>query len=502
MTSGGFQSGITWIDDHPWLKAIAEPVSADDPVGCPVDEIDDYHDLDGELMKRGTLQHSEIRWPWIGDQAAKLLQKSKDLRLLSALLLAVQQRHAQDQPAFPLALGLSAQFLMLWADKTHPQGRIKPKLLARIGDLVEDTFPKDSMLFDEAGIFEACKKAAEVYASLRNVGSADLPPFFTSLVERLDTLKSEEPADRQPEHSTPPTTSRRSGNPAPAGQVAPGSLTLDSGNERALKQSLIAVADFMLQTEIAHPLSYRLRRYATWYGITATPPVKTEQKTVLQAVSEETADRYRTAVERSQTDAETVTKLERSCHLHPFWIDGQHLAFRLATIAGRDEAARAIREETAQFVHNLPGLPSLSFSDGTPFVSKDATQWLHMSQVTPESEVPAQQPSEKQAAKAEDREVGGYVTINRRFQRILESVRAAAGVQDYEKAFALLDQARASARSPRVEALCETVTLEMLSEWGLKANVAAQAARLSKSVEAIPVAKWEPELLIRLARLS
>jgi hypothetical protein len=87
-------------------------------------------------------------------------------------------------------------------------------------------------------------------------------------------------------------------------------------------------------------------------------------------------------------------------------------------------------------------------------------------------------------------------------QALSRSARTLAKQGDLAAALTSLDQAKLSARSPRVRTLWEVTLIEMLNEFGLKSHAQTQAQRLREAMGGVPAAEWEPELFRRLTRLE
>ncbi|PYE85288.1 type VI secretion system protein TssA [Phyllobacterium leguminum] len=496
-----YLTGLGWVDTHPWMIAVGADVPGAQPQGMQPDDWEEFQDIETEMMKRGTLAHGQIRWNWLAEQCELLTrERTKDLRLLAILLQCLP--HSTVPARAPLAAALVARFMTLWGKSAFPAGRVRAREIGRIGDLLEGFISKaiaqDEHL--EPNEIAATASAIECCSAIFAETAPDLGIRFAILPARLEAAAKEEapPPKSQPAVAKHPDSSssatatalRAPETPAPR----PESLRLDTGNERALKQSLTVVADFLLGQDAGHPLSYRLRRYATWYGITSLPPIKSGSRTVLQPVSEDVAEGYRIAAERGQAGADIVQKLERSCHLQPFWLEGQMLAYRLARACGRVEAAEAIRSETQRFASSLPGLEPLCFTDGSPILTPDARQWLGNRADTDRRA--GFHPDSGNGASDSAAMVGGDL------QSVVRTAREKGKEGDFAAAMQLLDGARGSESSPRERAIWELVILECLSDWGMKSHAASQAARLKEAIAGKTVEEWEPELLKRIGRIN
>lgn len=496
-------SGIAWIDHHAALKAIVVPVSDDMPEGEAVDDNELFEELETEMMKRGTLAHGTIRWDFVVEQAGELLRtQSKDLRLITFILQALPQAPSVVSP-LPLAAHIVARFISLWGDKAHPSGRNRGRQLTRIVDTLDTMVTKAVETGLDADLRETTMTAMMMAGEALAEISSDLGMRMAALVSRVEKAAEAVLAEEPVRPPAPASNEQGRGDSAagsetapqvftPAAPLKPEKLQLDAANERGLKQSLTTVADFLLELDMMHPLSYRVRRFATWYGISGPPPIKAEERTVIQPVSEDVADGYRTAVERKQSDSDIVKRLERSCHLQPFWLEGQYLAWRLAKALARDRVAEAIAEEATRFAGASLWLKNLQFSDGAPFLPDDVRTWLDTVRFS----------SSNGGGSATDDGESHSGTIDQDMMHLVEEARSVADGGDMASAIQLLDTTRTTFSSPRSATIWELLTMECLSGWGMKAHVAAQASRLEAAVADVRVADWDKDILDRIKRLK
>lgn len=493
-----YQSDIAWIDVHPAFRGIEAKISDEQPAGFPIDDHPLFEEIDAEMMKRGTLSHGSIRWDFVMEQSILLLEKeAKDLRLVTFVLHCLPQMSDITHP-LPFATHLVACFLHNWGKNFYPTARAGGRQLARLVDILDGLIAQATQdgIDDiyQTGIMQALMLAGEAMAEY----APDLGIRMSALAARVEKIElpaatSSAPSQPQTSHPAPSAQNRgnaSAGSSEPQAQPAPlepEKLILDSSNERGLKQSLSYVADFLLDFDVTHPLSYRLRRYASWFDILAAPPIKTGEKTVIPALSQDAADNCRLTVERKATDADSVKRLERICHLHPFWIEGNHIAWRLAHVHGREEVLAAIGEETVKFVTASPWLHELCFADGTPFLTDETKAWLGMLQ---------HKSTDSTAPSASSHAIENHVL------ELVEEARALATGGDMAAALKLLETTHATFSSPRAQTIWEILTLECLHDWGMRAHSATQAARLEATIKDLPVAEWDAEILTRLQKLK
>jgi|GEM_PF-1445175 len=491
-------TGIGWVDSNPLFLAVRTALNKGEIADDDLEENEVFGEIESEMMKRGTLAHASVRWEWVCEQCAFLLQtEAKDFRLLLYILQCLP--NLKNCPA-PLTLGavLTSYFINIWGGVASPSAKRRSISARKIVDALE-------ALTAHALKYGISQELVEITGdALRQ-----LPDFFVSINSELrESLLSlprrvEEAATVEEFPTSPVGQEGMSENarPEPAVQKAlpaneikgsfsqslPEGTILDTKNERGLKQSLTAVADFILGLDILNPLSYRLRRFATWYGV-GSPPVKKDEKTVIQPVSENAADSYRQAAGRGQADLEIVQKLERSCHLQPFWIEGQYLSYQLATVCGREKAAEAILDETSSFVLLHDWFFRLQFSDGTPFVSEDVRKWLAN--------------AKQKGAIPDSSAFFENAFVNNNMQEFVHRIRKKASSGQMQEALEMLENSRLAQQSPRETTLWELLVMECLSDWGMKHLVSAQARRLENEIAEKTVSNWEPDLLKRVKRLT
>nr|WP_272210078.1 type VI secretion system domain-containing protein [Marinicella sp. W31]MDC2875941.1 type VI secretion system domain-containing protein [Marinicella sp. W31] len=275
------------------------------------------------------------------------------------------------------------------------------------------------------------------------------------------------------------STSQTNGITAEARQVEPPPST--AVDFRLLRRQAGELADLLFDLEPAAPVSYLLRRHVTWIDVTAPPPLKEGQNTVVPPVSIESVERYEAALRENPDDPALAKRLERTLQSLPFWIGGHVIAAQLAQKCGRSAAAAAIAAETRHFLARLPGLTGLNFLDGQPLVATDDLAALD------------QLAGHAERASAADGD-GIYLDNPGGEMPTLESMAA-----DPAKA-SEWDQSYRQAPSPRMRAFLELATLEMMAASGFAAITADQAMRLERAAEGIGVKEWDPELFRRLEK--
>ncbi|MDR5868657.1 type VI secretion system protein TssA [Halomonas koreensis] len=464
---------------EPLLAPLAEGV------GQPVAETEDYAWLDEEMMKVGSLQHGAVDWAGAEARAARLLAETgKDLKVLGHLLHCLQQ--GGDPARFALSLTLLAGALERWWETAHPFAgprgrRARPKLFQQFGQRALTL----AGALDFQGAAEAHAACRRELATLRD-RAAERELADDALAELARLLEQATPsAPATPARAEATASANAGGTPgqdAPAGEAeaaAPRApeARLEAGNERGNRQALLKMADFLNEQSPGEALGYRLRRHAVWHAIQGLPMTRDGQRTELAPVSADRAAEYREAA-AGRPDAEDWRRIENSLALAPYWLEGHRLSAEIARRLEQPRCAEAIRDEAARFVARLPGLETLTFSDGTPFLDAETRAWLEDS---PGLGAPA-------AA------MGGGDP----WQAGLETARERLAEEGLAPALAVLDEGLAAAASPREAVYWRLASADLLREAGLAALARQHYQALHDAVAELELERWEPALPARL----
>ena len=374
------------ITQHPYAEQVLTPMAGDADMGQKLDEDAALEFLDNEIMKIGSLAHTEIDWPKVESEALKILSdRSKDLRVLGFLLLALQR--GGDGERFALSLFLLQQVLEHWWTRAWPcpgeRGQ-RPRKMLFAQMLQRSVKPVSGLAFDSS-VGDGRGFCLELVAKL-----AEQAETLGLATEALDDLrraieqlpKVSEPASTQPDSQPGSQPGTQTGTAAPAA-AAPqstgaslGALTLDPGNERATRQSLLKVADLLTANTPGSALGYRIRRYAIWYGISSVPPTRDGcahrsgggQCRSGGGIPGKPWTRPR--MPSCGNASSKVCRSARSGSTATGSVPGPPSAWVTAT------APEAIREDLKAFVERLPQLAELTFNDGTAFLGAEAADWL------------------------------------------------------------------------------------------------------------------------------
>lgn len=478
------------IEQHPYVEQVLAVISGETGVGESLADDSVLEFLEDEVMKVGSLAHNDINWHKVESEALKLLaDRSKDLKVLGFLMLSLQR--GGDGERFALSLFLLHRVLDSWWEQAWPypgaKGQRARKML--FTQMLQRAIKSVDGLGFDASVGDGRQFCLELIDKLNGQASErELPddPLFDlkRAAEKLPRLDqgSASPATSGPGSADPgsgqsaPTAAAASSNGAPA---ALGNLTLDPGNERATRQSLLKVAELLTATEPDNPLGYQIRRHAIWQSITSLPPTRDGKRTDLAAISADRVAEYKEALDKAP-DNDLWQRIEQSLSVSPFWLDGHWLSARAAQALGNNDCAEAIREALKAFVERLPQLAEITFNDNTPFLSDDATDWMH-------------------TAPASTKGTGGGASP---WEQAFDSALELARQNKLPAALELLEKGLAEAREPRERLYWRLATAKLMKETGLKTLAGQQIQDLHTQVRGLVLEDWEPGLIKQLERLA
>ncbi|WP_297792920.1 type VI secretion system protein TssA [uncultured Marinobacter sp.] len=470
------------VEQHPYVEQVLETLGGESDMGEALGEDETLEFLEDEIMKVGSLAHNEIDWSKVESDSLRLLSdRSKDLKVLGFLLLSLQR--GGDGERYALSLFLLHQVLDSWWEQAWPYPGDKGKRARRmmftqilqragkeVGSLTFDREVGDGRSYCLQMIDNLMTQAAD--RELADDGLRDLKRAIEKLPAdpepALTDIREQSPVTSAASSATPPTSK--------APTAALGELTLDPANERATRQSLLKVADLLVESEPDTPLGYQLRRYAIWLGITSVPPSRDGVKTDLAAVSADRVAEYREVLDKAP-DMELWKRIEQSLSVSPFWLDGHWLSAGVAEALGHGPCAEAIRESVLDFVERLPQLSDMTFNDGTPFLCTEAADWM---QTTPAKGV-----------------AGGASPWDQAY----EQARELAGQKGLVKAMQLMEDGLASAREPRDRFYWRLASARLLKDSGLKTLAGQQIQDLHQQTRGLALEDWEPGLVSKLEKL-
>ncbi|HCC0890687.1 TPA: type VI secretion system protein TssA [Salmonella enterica] len=452
-----------------WLSHLLESLPEDKLTSPLKDDNPGWEYIDGEMLKLGSLAHSQLDIPEIQRRGLVLLaSESKDFRLLAHLLRTLQ--HAGDPL---LALRLLALYVEHYWTVAAPQNaahkqrfaaQVIKRFEAGVGSFAEgaDTAQRDSLLAELAKLAQRWQE--------HNI------PVLAQAVDDLSSqyrraFRGAEPAPSAPSSpaGSPPVTATHSSPVSPSvftAAVIP-TVDIDSHDDKAWRDTLLKVAGILCERQPDSPQGYRLRRHALWQAITSAPQAESDGRTPLAAFPADMMDDYLARL--NNADMALWQQVEKSVLLAPYWFDGHYLSAQAAQRLGYTRVADAIREEAAHFLARLPQLAALLFNDRTPFIAEPTKQWL-ASSAAGNSAAPAVQTGEA-----------------------LQAVRACFDEQGLEAALHQLENLPEG--DPRDQFYRQYLGAQLLEEAGMVQLARQQYRLLCKLGLQMMLADWEPSLL-------
>lgn len=480
------------IEQHPYVEQIITPLEGESAAGPALVEDAELGFLENEIMKLGSLAHTDINWSKVESESLKILSaRSKDLKVLGFLLIALQR--GGDGERFALSFYLLNCVLETWWDEgwPYPGGKGKRARKMMFTQMLQRAAKGVAGISFDASVCDGRSFCLEVLTKLQGQAQQrELPEdALTDLRHSVEKLPQAQDAGKglgKGLKASSFSSSAAAGDSATAGATPStmsacpslGALTLDPGNERATRQSLLKVADMLTETEPERPLGYQIRRYAIWQSITSVPRTRDGKRSDLAAVSADRVAEYREALEKSPGQA-LWQRIEQSLSVSPFWLEGHRLSASVASALGCDNCADAIRIAVDEFVERLPQLMELTFNDGTPFLSPEVQEWLWSASTPGQS--------------------GGGASP---WQQAYEAARELAAQKGLAPAMQLLEAGLAEAREPREQFYWRLASARLMKDTGLVSLAGRQIQDLQQQIGGLAIEDWEPALLKQLERLA
>ncbi|WP_299494805.1 type VI secretion system protein TssA [uncultured Shewanella sp.] len=469
-----------------YLTQITQPISADNPVGERLFDDPLFDFIESQMMKIGSLSHGDIQWREVETGIVTLLEtKSKDLKLVTYLLQCLQ--HQPSLERFTLSLLILHGFMQsFWescfpapgARGVLPRRRFFTQIMQRLVKAAENIDTEFCDTDEKQAINEA------LAALITIAKQYELPlDELTSLEAALKRRLSGESKPKQVVQSTEQVSNGAEQSSAQmsagASTPTPPSLNIDSSNDKATKQTLQKVSDFLSEFELGTELSLRLRRFAVWFSIISAPERTASGETRLMPVAVDRVNEYQTLLSKG-ADMALLRRVEQSLTLAPFWFDGHHLSAQICQSLGHPEWANAIREETYSFLNRVPGLMDMSFKGGVPFVSPDTRQWLD---------------SASGAGMA-----GGEVMSS--WEQKRKETLELADQGGLSVALAMLNDGMSSTKEPREQFYLRLISAELMDSHQLSAMAKVEYNQLYTQAMETSLTDWEPTLVSHLQKVT
>ena len=476
------------VEQHPYVEPVLAVLSGEHPAGERLSEDATMEYLENEIMKVGSLAHTGVEWSKVEGESLRLLaDTSKDLKVLGFLLVCLQR--GGDGERFALSLLLLHRVLDSWWGDAWPYPGAKGKRARKMlfTQMLQRALKEVGTVSFDPGVGDGRPYCLTLLSKLdEQAKDRELPDDdLFSLRRAVEKLPSHaevtEPAKAPAQDPASVATGQNQESQSQAttaGAVSLGSLTLDSSNERAMRQSLLKVADLLTELTPSEPLGYQLRRYALWQSITSVPPTRDGAKTDLAAVSADRVADYREALDKSPDQA-LWQRIEQSLSVSPFWLEGHWLSAQVAGALGHHNCAESIRQAVKAFVDRLPELADTTFNDGAPFLPKAAADWLFSG--------PAK---------------GGAGVGASAWESAYEDAKGTLEQKGLAPAMQILEEGLEGAREPRDRFYWRLMSSQLMKDSGMKGLAKQQIQNLREQTRDTTLTDWEPGLMARLDRLA
>ncbi len=383
------------------------PINPESPTGSDVRYDPDFEALQAEIDKLASPSASEaIDWNKVNVQAARILsEKSKDL--LVASYLAVSQIHVKQLSGMAVGVTVFRDLIKHYWDKLFPP---KKRMRGRLGaiqfwvektdaalsgmtpaadmetlELIQQGLTDLDALFNEhlpdppplhsihRRIKDLIEQAAKSTSSGEGAADAASPPVGGEAAEADDNKKS------SPKPPPAQRTSSPSSPGASAADAQPGEPESEQDAQKLVNsgfQTIRNAGAFLFENNPKNPDAYRFRRMAAWAKISSLPPAN-EGKTQIPPPSAQEIKSLEDLKANNNWHVLLQTA-EQKLSRFVFWFDlGRFASESLLNLgSGYQRAHQAVCDETAFFLHRIPGIEELAFSDGLPFADPETREWL------------------------------------------------------------------------------------------------------------------------------
>lgn len=470
----------------------AAPISADSPAGADAKYEPEYEALTEEISKLSSVSRSEpISWQIVADSGAVILaEKSKDISVAAYMAVALQQTRGAEGllDGIRLLHGICSNF---WDDafppKTKPRRRLNAyewwheqalELIRKEGQPPIPASMLSSILEAADNLDRLIETLMEDAHPLRDIKEAvrALPVIPEEKQPERPVASTLEPESEQmKEHAAAPAAVRPAHEPPrPAAQQA-----CDAAGALSAFIDAARAYAFMLRSEDpANYLAWQLPRVALWGRLTALPPADASGETRIPAPDSERIG----AVERLLSGRNWLKAAIAADDLFPSFplcIDLQRMADEALGNLGPVFAAarKCLRAETAALLERLPGLISLTYDGGEPFVSPAARAWL-------------EELAQRDAQEAR----GGAACGGGRIEAAVAEAREALSGGDAAAALKILEDAQGPSATGNIRLRSEALHI-LCAQREVKAAAALGSAMI-EDMEQSGLTKLEPDVAV------
>lgn len=358
---------MEYLEQHPWRQLITKPIG--NAIGLDIsDEHPEWVLLDGEMVKLGSLEHELFNVVEMQKIALSLLStETKDLRVFAHLLRTLQ--HSGSILDLLLGLQLFCDYVENYWKDVAPVSELKKY---RLGAQIIKRFDKSREVFQQNASRLEKENANFLFERLIKLFQGD--KLESELIHLSQTYCNNLNSTIEKDNDSPVVHSNvgefKKATELP---VITKPIEIDSSNERAWKNTLSKVVDYLLEKDISTVVAYQLRRHIIWSNITSLPLYE-GNRTPLHSPSVDIVLEYEKSLE--YPSLETWKEIEHSLTVSPYWFYGHYLSAQLASKLSYEKVSIAIKQSLSDFITRLPTLAELCFTDGTAFCPQIVVEWL------------------------------------------------------------------------------------------------------------------------------
>ncbi len=455
------------------LQDLLKPISETTPCGE-----DCSHEAEFEKAKEEVEKFSGIDFSVIEENCLKILQeKSKDLRSLGFLALAVSQTKGLAAMA-EVCQAYESWMVQHWA-AVHPQReKARANTISwlngeRVVALIQGAAAGPNDYETLLAGFEALERLKVFVQEKFPENPPSFGDFSKVLKSAVEKFKPVPVQSYEENRSNSSSSSASTNNPA-----EPGSISSFSDCETWIQK----VSQFLLEQKQSDALAYRLLRMVKWEPLNLLPPNE-GGKSPLPSPDAEVRKAF-ASMYQSQSWTDLVKSGEEAFTRDDmlFWFDLQRYSCVALLSLGGEYAncAKAVMLELGVLLKRLPQLAALQFEDGTPFADAMTRDWLQ---------------NEVRSAMGSG---GGAASIKKKGDLGEEQKKSEALLAEgkLEEALQVLRTGLANDSSEKNNFERKLV----IGELCFKANKAAVAkgvlSELIEKIEAYRLSTWDPELCV------
>ncbi|MHB8137730.1 MAG: type VI secretion system protein TssA [Smithellaceae bacterium] len=366
-----------------------EPISVDRPGGADVRYDPDFQELQNEIDKLSSPSaEGSINWEKVMRFSSDILaHKSKDL--LVAIYLAVALIYTRQYDGLSIGVKLLMDLMgkfweQLYPSKERMRGRLRSMewWVEKCGNALKQL---SRVPVPEAQVNILKDNLDQIEQWMRQ--HLEGPPSLKVINDFVAAITVKDEAKVQKEIAKPQAanlitdTEDKEETVSPSTAVSlPDDIQPPQFAQRMFEnhlQKMREITGSCWQQDPSNPMFYRLNRKSLWFNIEELPS-SANRRTRISAPDNHIVKMLFDL--RASGDAEVLLKAaEERLPQFIFWLDlNRFVAEALARLGARfTKAHRAVCQETAFLICQLPGLDDLSFADGMPFANPETRNWLN-----------------------------------------------------------------------------------------------------------------------------